>query len=502
MKAKPLIFLLACLLLPLLAGCQNTNAPTRITQTKTASPTAFELLTPITATPLPTSTATMTPSPTATPLALPPQGSLSGIQAFCDQAFTASATGGTPPLPLAFFMQQTDAADESWQPLAAAGLADPVPHFSAFAGDAVQAVVCIRQSVEVAAADISGVVRQRYIWQVRVANWQDGTVINALEFVGEAPQRASVDAPTETLVVGEAPYKALMQWLTAVSKLPPIIHTGGLPVMQVLADVENSRILGIAASGSLMEWHMHTTAMTGLRQCWQGQADQVALSARGDWLAYQQAGQVFVLNLLDDSRQVFTADQPIVALGFSADGSHFYILHTGGISLWRLGDATLLYSDERLITAFDLNQDGSRFALALADGRLEVWQSDLPQQTLSLPGDGFGVVQDVVLANDGLHVAAVDENGRVSIWQLPAGDVLTSFNTQKHITALAFSSNARWLVGTDGLEIYLWDLQQAGALTVLRGHTRLITTVRFTSDERMLVSASLDGTLRLWELPK
>ena len=73
------------------------------------------------------------------------------------------------------------------------------------------------------------------------------------------------------------------------------------------------------------------------------------------------------------------------------------------------------------------------------------------------------------------------------------------------VSALALSADGHFLAAGDGagvedVEIVVWSIAPVRPLFVLRGHTRCVTGLCFTSDNHSLASVSFDGTLRTWEL--
>ncbi|MBD1859449.1 MULTISPECIES: WD40 repeat domain-containing protein [Leptolyngbya] len=50
-------------------------------------------------------------------------------------------------------------------------------------------------------------------------------------------------------------------------------------------------------------------------------------------------------------------------------------------------------------------------------------------------------------------------------------------------------------------EIELWDLKTGKALPRLQDHTDLVSAIAISPDEKILASSSLDGTIKLWDLP-
>lgn len=68
-------------------------------------------------------------------------------------------------------------------------------------------------------------------------------------------------------------------------------------------------------------------------------------------------------------------------------------------------------------------------------------------------------------------------------------------------TAIAVTPTGTVLAAGYETAIELWDLKTRQLLATLKGHTGLITTIVISPDEKILASSSLDGTIRLWDLP-
>jgi WD40 repeat protein len=74
---------------------------------------------------------------------------------------------------------------------------------------------------------------------------------------------------------------------------------------------------------------------------------------------------------------------------------------------------------------------------------------------------------------------------------------LTSHKT----TAIALNSTGTILADGYENEIELWDLKTQRSLPAFRGHTGRISAIAISKDEKILASSSLDGTIKLWDLP-
>lgn len=68
-------------------------------------------------------------------------------------------------------------------------------------------------------------------------------------------------------------------------------------------------------------------------------------------------------------------------------------------------------------------------------------------------------------------------------------------------TAIALGSSGTILAAGYENEIELWNLKTQQPLPSLSDHTGLISAIAISDDEKILASSSLDGTIKLWDLP-
>lgn len=73
---------------------------------------------------------------------------------------------------------------------------------------------------------------------------------------------------------------------------------------------------------------------------------------------------------------------------------------------------------------------------------------------------------------------------------------------RKNIVRVAISKDGKVLAAAfDDHTIHLWDTATQNELMLLFGHDNSITDLQFTPDGNLLLSTSLDGTIRLWGIP-
>ncbi len=124
---------------------------------------------------------------------------------------------------------------------------------------------------------------------------------------------------------------------------------------------------------------------------------------------------------------------------------------------------------------------------------------DAPKGTLP----PFSAVYALQFTPDGQHlVVATTRAGReLAVFDL-SGRLVHAFATgnRNQFGSIAISSSGRLLAAGVGNRIGVWDLQTRTLQRMLSGHKGAIDALAFTRNERHLVSASSDGTVRVWNI--
>ncbi len=106
-----------------------------------------------------------------------------------------------------------------------------------------------------------------------------------------------------------------------------------------------------------------------------------------------------------------------------------------------------------------------------------------------------GAALDVAFSLDG-ELLAVADGESVRVWALDTNTLLATLDGTSPLT---FNSNT--LAYSDGAAaIYLWDRGTRQNRTMISGHSDRITAADFSPDGDILVTTSLDTTLRLWDV--
>jgi hypothetical protein len=164
------------------------------------------------------------------------------------------------------------------------------------------------------------------------------------------------------------------------------------------------------------------------------------------------------------------------------------------------------------VVALALNADGRLLLTGGDDEMLRLWEAPDLREVRSVSGDA-GPVRGVALVGSGKWGAScalrlLPEDMVVQLWDLnlpdgsPGIERLRLAGPRKNITCVALTSDGRKVAaGSEDGTVRLWslDLPDSPPLT-LKGHTAAVTGVTFVPDGGVLLSVSLDGMMRQWDV--
>jgi WD40 repeat protein len=231
-----------------------------------------------------------------------------------------------------------------------------------------------------------------------------------------------------------------------------------------------------------------------------------ALSADGGYLAITGVNSVVVYRIANTRAPAATLPVPDGrAIAFSPDGRSVLVTRNDGdviLSRWRDGQTRprrVARAAPPVSAAF--SPDGRVAAIGGVDGRLRV----VDLRTLETR---FSTASGVVAAPTGAVFSP--DSSRLLDFQDKDAALLGVDSGQRQskltghadaISSAAFSSDGT-LVATASLDgtIRVWDAGVGSLLIELRGHEAPVTGVAFSPDDRFVVSTSHDGTVRLWNV--
>jgi WD40 repeat protein len=193
-------------------------------------------------------------------------------------------------------------------------------------------------------------------------------------------------------------------------------------------------------------------------------------------------------------------------LSWSPDGTEIAAYSEQRVSIWSASKFSLkgyFYGHTNFVQAASWNPDGKLIASTGLDGMIYIWNASSRQKVLSIvsPAGPLGIL--VVQWNpiEPYFIATGESDGLVRVWDTRSGTLYRSLDSQSSpfwISALAWSHDGKRIALTSD-RLQIWDVASGRKVFELKGHERLVKAVAWSSDDRKLVSAGNDGTIRIWD---
>lgn len=192
------------------------------------------------------------------------------------------------------------------------------------------------------------------------------------------------------------------------------------------------------------------------------------------------------------------------AVDVSADG-HYVVTASFDFTarLWDFGtqsEIALLDAHEGPVTGAVFTPDGRHVITTSDDKTAIIWAVPSGKLVRRLTGHGHKVMAAAV-STDGTYVATAAWDKTVRIWDFATGKPERVIEHSAPVNDVAFVNGGAWIAagGHDG-KVSLWSLADGRLQGVLEGHRQGITKMSALPGGGRLLTASIDRTLRLWDV--
>jgi len=293
--------------------------------------------------------------------------------------------------------------------------------------------------------------------------------------------RKSLSGPVEALALSDSGRLAVASGAVLTVTQPgaesPADQTLTLPASaNLVAFSQDDRwLVACASTGALRAWRLDENAVY----------QPVELEDMGE--ASNRATTTFAIS--PDGRKLVSGDQD------------------GGLRFWDLPDGHQrppILARRGQVAALSISADARYLLQVSQDRQAQVWDLENGRGLGLLPGDWVSGV----LSPDGLRVyLSSDQNGDLMVLERADGRILpTVFERPKgfdqRFGKVAVSPDGRWVVAgsSEGPVACLWNAASGKLIQTARGHLdpHSITAVGFSGDSTHWLTASEDGTAKIW----
>jgi len=197
----------------------------------------------------------------------------------------------------------------------------------------------------------------------------------------------------------------------------------------------------------------------------------------------------------------------VSSAAFGPDGKYLITKSKSEYILWEVESGKLMLEipapqgDTRILGA-SFSQDGKDIAVVNQDREISIFEIKSGRQKLTFQ-PGLDVLA-ISFNPDGTQLAGTGREVYAAMWDTTSGETVNTLDLLKLPISAGQAQNETITYSPDGsrlaLDGVIWDPITGQVLFPLLGHTQGLTAQAFNTDGTRLITASLDGTVMLWDL--
>ncbi|KAE9364063.1 WD40 repeat-like protein [Stipitochalara longipes BDJ] len=292
------------------------------------------------------------------------------------------------------------------------------------------------------------------------------------------------------------------------SKVLLTLNTGDSELSAVAFSHDGRYIASGGINKVVQIWDIETSLLRKTLRGHSGSIITVAFSQDGQRLASGSNDRIVRIWNLEMGEVQQTSDyigQEANAIAFSHDGH--YLVSAGAdkeLMLWDVKTSTLhktFKGHTESISLMVFSHDGHWLAGRSRD-KVLIWNAVTGELLHILRATG---AISLALSHDGRWLASALHR-EVLIWDLKTGELQQSIRSWLNdkldmLESVAISFDGNLIALAVQWAVYIWDVELGFMLrTSFKGHTHLVNQIAFSSNERWLVTSSVDETVKIWDL--
>jgi len=197
-------------------------------------------------------------------------------------------------------------------------------------------------------------------------------------------------------------------------------------------------------------------------------------------------------------------EEPVHTIALSPDGKTVASGSDDGmVKLWdiEMRKITAKWSGHTdAVWSVRWSADGMRVASGSLDGTVRVWEMESGETVLGPIKTGNQWVYAVAYSPDSSNIASGGDKA-IEIWDTTTGERLSTLEQDSEVYCFAWTSDQKKLIaGFENGSIRIFNTTTWEPIAILDDHKHNVFAISLLQNDRLLASASLEYTARLWNL--
>ncbi len=342
---------------------------------------------------------------------------------------------------------------------------------------------------------------------IRLWNTADGK--DLFKFEGHVgPVTGLGFSPNGQVLVSAGSDRTVRLWNPADGKAVAILGAHTRPVTGLLVSPAGNAIVSSSEDGTVKFWTLPAVPSRPLAAAHPDSVTALTLSGDQNTIATACADkQVRLWSFANGqlARALLGPKAAVKAVAYAPNNA-FVVGGTADnmLFIWNAADGkvlaeTLAHSEG--VNAVAVGPNANQMLSGGGDGLLEVWALPaVPTRVLTHPE----AVNALAVSADGKRLVSASADKGVQAWNVsaPQQPERKYAGLPAAADAVAISGDGKWLAaGAADNRIYFWNAADGTPAGILGAQSKPFTSLAFNTNGQQIVSASTDGTAKVWQLP-